>query len=137
MTRYKKSSTLNREPFDAASTIDGPAIKQVAKEKAFERVEKNMNVIHDLNEFTKSVLYHMNYMMHDFRKLSAESMDWYVDLYYPTAAGGPVYVDMPKSERQLKICEKKAVLMREQKKRYLVYLPKDDRKPDQIPDGLE
>lgn len=119
----KNAQVIMREPFDADATIDGSAIKEVAREAKIEQAERNMEVINSLNEFTKSKLYHLNYLIHDFKELSAEPSDWIVSMYYPAAATGPTFVDFPKNDRQLLLCQKKAEIMKKKNKRYLVFMP--------------
>ena len=125
MGRPRKSQTIIREPFDAESTIDGKALKEIAKEAAIEASEKRAkyDTIKNLNAFTKSTFYLLNHLIHEFKGLSPEASDWYVSIYYPTSKDGPVYIDFPKTDRQKRLCEKKAEVMKKLKNKYLVFLP--------------
>lgn len=123
----KNAQVITREPFDAEATIDGSTIKEVVREAKIEKAERSFEVIKSLNQFTKSTLYHLNYMIHEFKKLSPEPSDWVVSLYYPAADGGPVFVDFPRTERQFDLCEKKFEIMKAKNKRYLVF------RPDELP----
>ncbi len=98
---------------------------------------KQYETITDVDNFTGDLLYHCNYLMHDFVKLSLMPTDHVAWRYYPNAEGGPVYIDYPQNPRQRALCVAKAKIMAEQKKRYVVYQPADEQKFDDLRDELE
>jgi hypothetical protein len=111
---------------DMADAVDGAQVKAVLREKTFDQMSEAKipyEIIESLSEFSGIELYHKNYLIHEFKELSTESTDWYVSLYYPNAQGKTVYIDFPQSPRQLALCERKAEIMKAQKKRYIVYRP--------------
>lgn len=53
----------------------------------------------------------------------------YVDRHFPHAMGGELYVDEPKTEEQISICEKKGAILRQAGLRYC-YITKDMKAED-------
>lgn len=126
MGRPRKAAMINAEPFDADATIDGHAIKQVARERRFDAEENPFKTIKSLRELLQSAITIKNYPVQQFKSLSQEPSDWGVAYYFPVAKddSGKVvatYVDEPKSDRQIKLCAKKSEVMEKLGLRYLVF----------------
>lgn len=134
--QYKKAATIKKEAFDAEKTVMGADVKEAAREKRFDEIEKG-NFIEDIAEICDSQFFHMNYHIHDFKKVSKEPVDWCVYRFYPTAKDeegklSPAYIDYPRNERQLSVCREKAKIMQKKGLRYFIYRPQEELKFEQL-----
>lgn len=129
MSRPRKiADTIAQEPFNAEATLDGAATKEVLREKRIENAEAKFrfNTIKNLRELMQSPINIKNYPVHEFKAISLEPSDWGVSYFFPVAKAAdgslvPTYVDAPTSKRQLALCERKAEIMKELGKTYLVF----------------
>lgn len=121
---------VRKEPFDAESTVEGNALKEIARERAFDREEVKYEEIANLRDLLKSAVVVRNYPMAELKPLSIEPMDWGVTYFFPisrdeTGKVAPTYVDEPKSKRQWEVCRKKAEYMKSKGYRYFILKGQD------------
>lgn len=124
------SQTIAREPFNADASVSDKA--DVSRLTVPKKLAKAQEYNDDVQEIVKSKLVHFNYMIHEFKDLSPDPIDWVVSEYYPNAKDengniAPAFVDRPKNKRQQDLCiYKKSEIMKAKKRRYVVVLPEKD-----------
>jgi len=66
-------------------------------------------------------------------------LEWrmqYAELFYPHAEGGPLYIDMPKTEWDLELCKRKYQTLRDSGVRYVyLYQQVDENEARQLLEG--
>ncbi len=122
----KKADVIKRAPFDAEASVNGNSIKELARERAFDRADDGAKIIKTLRDLTSSAITVKNYPVQEFKALSAEPSDWGVSYYFPVAKDEsgktvPTFVDAPENKRQTALCQKKAAVMEKLGRRYLVF----------------
>lgn len=138
MNLFGKAATKVKEPFSSEHTAPEDARRESAKgdHAVKAKASRDKMLITDLDRFTSSKIFHMNYLVHAFKKLSHDSGDWTVSRFYPYSKDGtkivPTYVDMPKTPRQMELCKKKYEVMKALGHRYLVYRPEEELKAEDM-----
>lgn len=135
-TKTKVIKNKDQDTDAAVAALDGATIKGVARERAMDAKEKAAiqkregrifpEQIADLNVFNVTGMYHINYLMHEFRFVN--HADNYVTFFYPHTKNkkgeiSPTFIDVVRSERELEISIQKAAIMKEAGKTYYIYRP--------------
>ncbi len=135
-----------KEPFDAEKTvsesgIDGKAIKEMARERSFDKIDNKFQTINTLRDLTKSAIVVKNYPMAILKNITHDPNDWGVSYFFPIAEDESgkrtaTYVDVPTSKRQIELCVKKATLMEKAGFRYRVFMQNTILTADNIKEEL-
>jgi hypothetical protein len=112
--------------------LDPPANKQEkkARDEAFQKtVDRQTNIL-DFETLTEKIARSRTCYQNKEPEVLREAFPdkpwlWVVDLYYPNAEGGPLFVDYPHSPYNVKESMQKAVVLKKHNIRFLFLQPDD------------